>query len=661
MAALAVSENGDWIAKRVHSVAEAVSHSDDRLIGYYQAAPGVADGALNLGGISSYVAHTIDSTWRLRGPFSIEAWIAVGAYPVNWCSIIAQAESNRGFSFGIDDHGRIGLRLFIDGKWIELVSKERVKLREWAHIVCSFDPQGQTRIFLNGQQVGELKVEGQFEPADGVNLLIGKEPEARNPTGVIRSQGTSAVHTYFDGLIDELKVYDRVLKPEEVAETYERLCPATAPALQMRRLPKGGGGPDRFGAYYTTLNYYNAWDAQWPVGERADVVVRFDENPSRFIFWRGTSYIPHWVSENNIWYNNQFNETWNKHGCQEPMSDKHCRHSQVQILENGQARVVVQWRYALVDNWYEFARVDPTTGFGEWTDETFTIYPDGVGVRQVTLRSMSPNAPHEWHEGIVVMGPGQRPEDVLQPEALTMINMTGEEYIYSWANGAPQYAEKPAGANIQIVNTKSDYRPFIAVPSAAHPNFDIYTGELRREVSMFPWWNHWPTAFDPSDGRHAMDVDRASHSSLTHCHWDAYESTPRSMTKIMLHGMTNKSPDEVLRLAKSWDSPPKLSSQSKAFSTPIYDPAQRAYVVRRSGDQEASGFQGRFDASQDSPLQNIALVIENWGSAIANVQINGQAAKFRGSVRHELEREDLILWIEIEAAEPVSIAVTAVN
>ena len=26
------------------------------------------------------------------------------------------------------------------------------------------------------------------------------------------------------------------------------------------------------------------------------------------------------------------------------------------------------------------------------------------------------------------------------------------------------------------------------------PSFDVYSGEVRRDVSAYPWWNHWPTA-----------------------------------------------------------------------------------------------------------------------------------------------------------------------
>ena len=61
------------------------------------------------------------------------------------------------------------------------------------------------------------------------------------------------------------------------------------------------------------------------------------------------------------------------------MSDKENRYSHVRIIENTDARAVVHWRYGLCEvvN-YTCANPDPTTGWTDWADEYFTIYPDGV-------------------------------------------------------------------------------------------------------------------------------------------------------------------------------------------------------------------------------------------------------------------------------------------
>jgi Skp family chaperone for outer membrane proteins len=524
----------------IHTVFDDVGGVKDRVHGgYFKIVPRAIGNAIKLDGNTSYIVRSECDAPRVSGAFSVEAWIALGAYPTHWCPVVDHSSLGKaGYFLGIDALGHAGFKIFAGGKQHEIESEQRIPLRKWAHIAGVYTPEDGISLYLDGKRVAGKKVAGEFSPARGEDLLIGKHSIERKPYGTLRPHATAAVYTFYDGLIDELKIYNRALCPDEISKYVAKSKPKAKPALAERQLPSGPKSAGRFGAIYTTLKYYDAWDAPWRVGNHADVVVRFDESPCKFVFWRGTSYIPHWVTENGIWYDNEFNETWSELGCHEPMSDKQCRFSHVRIIESSNARVVVHWRYALVDNWYNLAKIDELTGWGDWTDEVYTIYPDMVAVRKITLHSSQPASPHEWHEGIIVMGPGQRPEDVLYPEALTLANMAGQTHTYSWRHGAPGkdgLATEPKGANIHWVNTKSKYKPLVIVSPDSDPVFDIYAGELRREVSMFPWWNHWPTAQKPCDGRYAWDSDLASHSSLSHCNWKAYSQTEDSMTKIMLN------------------------------------------------------------------------------------------------------------------------------
>jgi hypothetical protein len=69
---------------------------------------------------------------------------------------------------------------------------------------------------------------------------------------------------------------------------------------------------------------------------------------------------------------------------------------------------------------------DKDTDWADWTDEIHTVCPDGVGVRRIVVHSSLPDAKREWHEGIVVMGPGTTPSDALAPVGLTLANSRGE-------------------------------------------------------------------------------------------------------------------------------------------------------------------------------------------------------------------------------------------
>ncbi len=647
---------------RAYSVSEAVTGAKGQLFGvFHKSVPGVVGNALQLDGNTSFVEATGPA---VSGDFSVGAWLALGAYPTHWCPVADQnTASGEGFFLGVDAYGHAGFKVFVGGKWVEIQSTERIPLQKWAHLQGVFSPAEGLTLYLNGKPVALAKPVGDFEPATGAKLLIGKSSIQQKPEGTVRPNATAAVYTFFDGLLDELQISDQALNAAEVAAYFKKTASATPPALATRSLPLAAGTPagakaGKFGALYTKLAYYESWDKLWPVNEQADVVVQFDGSPSKFVFWRGTSYIPHWVTENGIWYNNEFLETWSAKGSHEPMSDKRCEYSHVRVLENSDARAVVHWRYALIDNFEHMARVDSLTGFGEWADEVYTIYPDGVGTRTITLHSPQPQSAHEWHEGILVMGPGQRPEQVLEPGALTLANLKGETHTYSWANGIPKEAGKngyinlPTGATIHLVNTKSALKPFTIISPTANPVWDIYHGELRPTVSMFPWWNHWPAAQKASDGRYAMDADYASHSSLSHAHWDAYRQTENSMTKVMLHGLTGGTAADLVSLAKSWSQPARLMG-----NVGEYDPTERAYLLTATRPAAPQHF--TLEASAESPVENPAFVVKGWGNGPVALTLDGvrvpRGKAFRYGYRDSLEGTDLVVWVEKKAVKPVKI------
>ncbi|KPK78044.1 MAG: hypothetical protein AMJ79_01200 [Phycisphaerae bacterium SM23_30] len=628
---------------------------------YFRSVDGVSGKAIKLDGFTSYVLRPGKEAPTIKGAFSVEGWFALGAYPTHWCPIVMQGKpSNSGFFLGVNARGRVGFKLFAGSEWQAVQSDEMIPLRKWTHLAGIYNGRDEITLYADGKTIASKKIQGEFIPAKGSDLLIGKHSIMRKPDGTIRPHATADVYTFFDGIIDELKLFNRSLDSGDIAAEFARFQPTEKPDLPLRPLPFGPPGPGKFGAYYTTLKYYEGWDAPWRVADHADVIVRFDESACRFVFWRGTSYVPHWVTENGICFDNGFLETWNDKGCCEPMSDKQCRHSHVRIIESNDARVVVHWRYALVDNWYNFALIDENTGWGDWADEVFTIYRDMIGVRAVTLQSAQPTAPHEWHESIVVLGPGQRPDEVLDLEALTLANIQGETYTYSWADRTPtRRPRQPKGANIQLINTQSEYKTFTLVRPQDDPSFDIYAGEIRRDVCVFPWWNHWPTAPKPSDGRYAMADDLASHASLTHIYWGPYRQTETSMTKIQLMGMTNESAERLVPLARSWSNPPEIKVAAGDYNFLGYEAAERAYIFDTSNKNKPGDLTCEIVASAANPIYNIALVINGWGDGGAVLKLNGniinQGKNFRVGHRAGLEDTALIVWIKHESTKPVKI------
>jgi hypothetical protein len=287
------------------------------------------------------------------------------------------------------------------------------------------------------------------------------------------------------------------------------------------------------------------------------------------------------------------------------------------------------------------------------------------------LWSSEPTKPHQFQEAIILNPPGTKPEDNIEVVAVTMVNMKGETHSYSWAEGPPEALDKPSGANIQFVNLKSKSIPFVVVnegkPSVTRHEIETdgpwlkpYRGEINREYSIFPWWNHWPVAQIPSDGRWATEPDRVSHSSLSNdLEWKELELTDRSHVRVMMHGLTDKDPDAIITLAKSWLYPPKLALKGKGFKSHGYKEEERAYVLEKTSAEITGDLRLKLDAGSDHPLINPAFIIKNWGQNQANLKIDGKAVArgktFRYGHRHTLDGSDLIVWIEYESSDPVEI------
>lgn len=588
--------------------------------------------------------------------FTVEAWVALAAFPWNWVPVVQLGEDENIY-LGIDSDGYVSFRIQSGGKSIRVRSGQFLERRRWYQLAGVYDKAaGSLRLYIDGRLAGEQPApkEGVDQPTGFLQIGQGKPlPPAHN----VRIR--LATLFSLDGLIDEVRIYDTPLTTPQVASScrINQLADGmpASPDIPPRVLPSGPA-TGKFGAHYTHLEYYDTWDGLFRFGPHPDVVVEFDNNPSRFVFWRGMGFIPMLVNEKGHWYSNEFNETWNRsggQGCMEPMSDKESFTNHAKILENTPARVVVQWRFPLIDIMRVKANYDDKTGWSDWSDWTYTIYPDGVAAKRMRLWSVGPYN-HEWHEGMVIFGPDQHPEQVIQTNpALSLATLAGETRDYSWENGPPKgvnYRE----TKIHLVHFKGGYSPFTI---GDFTKGNVYSGEVT-EASVFPWWNHWPVAQFPSDGRNAKHADRASSSSLTHIflpNQKQQDGDRPYQERVLLEGMTKLKPAELVPLAKSWLQPPPITAKSGCKALP-YDPASREYPLVAEKDTMAVSI----DASPEHPVENLCLTVKNWGhSGAAKVSVTGAEGRDlrQGTVLDTEGRRKLVIWLEMKATSPVDISI----
>ena len=642
--------------------------TDYETTGLINYVPGVKGSAIKFDGFSTYAETRPEPVatgdeksaedFKLPGEISVEAWVALGAYPWNWAPVLTTGKYKiTGFYFGIDSRGRVGFQIS-DGTsvWHECrseadpVTKLGLQLRKWYHITGTYSRKDGLTVYINGEPAGRYN---DFVDHRGIvysekekGFRLGMNREMLPPSDPIRAWATFPSRYSIDGMIDEVKVYGTCLSADEVKKFYNSVKPENEPKFAPRRFPsvKPSG---RFAANYTRLYYYPEWDAIWPVDDFSDIAVQFDELPVKIMFWRGTRYSPCLVSENGKWMADQSRETGGNWflsqgsrdefptGCMEHMSDVQCRSSRVSIIESNEARIVVQWRYLQMDVRFRQHDLPNNSGFGEWGNELYYIYPDGVMVRKVLPGYGG------WQETIFLSEPGTRPEDNVDLTATTLVNLKGESKSYSWKNGYPVY-DLPDGI-IQVVNFKSQFKPYLILRDGG--DFKVFNGEVRPEYSHFPWWNHWPVAQISSDGRGAIASDRASHSSLS---WGNPNGT------AALYGMTDKDPKTLVALARSWNFPPEIRFSGPANIHAEYDYTQRAYLIDAGGSTKRIRF--TLQGSNESPLVNPAFVITNWTHSDMRLTINGKdinhGKDFRYSTVYDVEgNPSVIVWVKYQADE----------
>jgi hypothetical protein len=616
---------------------------------------GVSGTALEFDGYNTLITLPVDSSPKLSDGLTLDGWIAIGAYPWNWAPIVQQGD-DEGFFLGLDGHGHPGLKIKIGDVWEELVSDEFLERSTWYYLTGTYDKgTGKMKIYVDGEPAGEKTVRKENVVQSNSEIKIGKGMN-RRPVDPVRE--ITFIDSYgFDGLIDEVRIYNTSLSAQQIQQSYSLYNLSQTrkkkPDMDSRNLPVFHSS-GKFGACYTKLKFHETWDNLFRFGDHPDVVVEFDQLPTQFVFWRGTGYVPMMVNEKGQWYSNEFNETWGTsggQGCQEPMSDKESFTNFARIIENTEARVVVQWRYPLQDVLHVFANVDEETGWGDWSDWYFYIYPDGVAVKKMHLWTHGARN-HEWQESMGIFGANQHPEDIIETTvALTMMNLEGEEVQYSWIGGPPPNVNEPEEKVIQVINYKADFDP---VTIGKFINSDVYGGELT-PYSVFPSWNHWPVAQMPSDGRYASFPDRAAHSSLTHVRLpdfaEDFGERPYQ-EKLLMEGMLDWQPEELIALASSWMDPPCITSL-RGCKGKGYDRSQRAFVLTALEKE----FSFKVIVADERYLLNPCFVIRNWTkNSKAIVTVDGMTIShgpdFRQGIIRDLDGSwTLVVWIRMQTGK----------
>jgi hypothetical protein len=398
------------------------------------------------------------------------------------------------------------------------------------------------------------------------------------------------------------------------------------------------------------------------------VVVTFDEEPYTMVF--RLPWVAGYVTSNGVACLQGYSETFDKKnctGCAEICQDTKTRYARMWISHQSAGRIVVRTRGALCDRDGKIAHRDVDSkspyGKGDWADEWFRIYPDGTCTRTVTIyTAMAANAaaswgrkghPFECQETIIQNNTGRAPTADIDAGALTLMSMDGRTKTISF-KPYPKAGELLKGANIQIVNLKSRFKPFTIVQDndvtiSPYRGPDIDREHIDERVFVgWPRGAKWGKSYTVALS-HVID-------------WKFHKRTDTSLTRTYLLGMaTAAARSELVGIAKAWLKAAKLKTTSKGYKSLGYDRTEKAWIIEKNLPT-AGPLIVEIAASKDRPVINPCIIIRGCKNPTASFQQNGKPIKQGKDLRVGLEnqngRTDLVIWRRVSLIEPVRFAIS---
>ncbi len=181
---------------------------DGILVGDPSWAAGIVGGALEFDGDGDYINVGKDPAFDITNQITVAAWIKVGSFQGEWQNIIAKGDTSWRLQRYLDKNT---LEFACTGvvvpgtKWSNILGTVEVNDGQWHHVVGTYDG-AQICLYVDGTlDVSSKTIGGSIKINDHA-VLIGENAEKPE--------------RFWNGLIDDVRVYNYGLSADEVAAIY---------------------------------------------------------------------------------------------------------------------------------------------------------------------------------------------------------------------------------------------------------------------------------------------------------------------------------------------------------------------------------------------------------------------------------------------------------
>ena len=178
--------------------------------------PGVVNNALSFDGVDDYVDCGNDASLNITQEISIEAWFYPTFLPSPHEFIIGKGTFNSNLPWFLTvRQNEVSFMIFknfpyVAGNYSSVDTSWTPKVNEWHHVVATYiyitDGTSQLRIYIDGVLKGSN------------NIAVG--PMASSPSSSINIGRDGSGNYRWNGLIDEVRIYNRALSTAEIQKHY---------------------------------------------------------------------------------------------------------------------------------------------------------------------------------------------------------------------------------------------------------------------------------------------------------------------------------------------------------------------------------------------------------------------------------------------------------
>jgi len=188
---------------------ETANNNDGTISGATWTTDGRFGYGLDFDGVNDYVQVPASASLDITGPITVEAWIKPSGTPVNYSEIVDKETQTPGPGFSFILHSNRLIQFWVGESgtdWANAQGTTELLDGVWYYVVGVADGSA-IRVYVNGAQEGAPTPQGPPGSTAGVNLQIGR--------------GGYSLQRWFNGIIDEVRISNRTLTPEEIAANYE--------------------------------------------------------------------------------------------------------------------------------------------------------------------------------------------------------------------------------------------------------------------------------------------------------------------------------------------------------------------------------------------------------------------------------------------------------